>query len=140
VSEARKRVDASWQGLMEAIDDIPEERMAESGVVGDWSVKDTLAHVAVWDDIIVDLAEQIAAGGTPEREHFEVINQREAAKRAGWDLDKVWNELERSHARLLAALDRFPEYDPEFWASDTYGHYAEHAAQIRHWRADSGIA
>jgi hypothetical protein len=128
MSTPLEQVNASWQQFMQAIDGIPEERMTEPGVVGDWSVKDALAHVAYWDD--PDLPD---SGGD-----WQPINEREAANRANWSLADVRRNLEETHERLLAALRAKPDIDPEQVRGD-WEHYDEHAAEIRAWRERQGL-
>ena len=62
VEEARRRVDASWDGWLAALDGVPAERLIEPGVCGDWSVKDLIGHVAYWDDDALADVERIMKG------------------------------------------------------------------------------
>jgi hypothetical protein len=63
--------------------------------------------------------------------------------------DQVWDDLDSSYHQLLNRLEGWKEkdlFDPKrfkwmegepfvvYIAGDSYGHYAEHAAQIREWR------
>lgn len=119
----RERVDASWRALRDAVAGVPDERLLEPRAIGDWSVKDVLAHVAFWDD-------PARAGD----EDWQAANERVAAERAGWSLADVRAELASAHGRMLAALEAKTEVDPDDWE-----HYAEHAAEIRAWRERLGI-
>ena len=65
MSDAVKRVEASWAKLMDALTGLPEERMDEPGVAGDWSVKDVLGHVAYWEGRAIGAVER-ALNGEPE--------------------------------------------------------------------------
>src|SRR5918995_1413106 len=42
-------IDGAWSELLASIDGLTDEEMHRSGVVGDWSVKDILAHVTTWE-------------------------------------------------------------------------------------------
>jgi hypothetical protein len=128
MSTPLEQVNSSWQQFLAAIDGIPEERMTEPGVVGEWSVKDALAHVAYWDD--PDLPD---SGGD-----WQPINERVAAERANWSLAETRRNLEETHERMLAALRARPDIDPEQVRGD-WEHYDEHAAEIRAWRAQQGL-
>jgi DNA-binding ferritin-like protein len=80
---------AEWDAL---IAQVPEERLAEPGVEGEggkWTVKDIVAHVAIYEDW---LAQQINAGGpnTPHEVDAMTHDQRNAwifeRHRAAWML------------------------------------------------------
>ena len=132
-SEARAKVETSWQQLMETVNGIPEERLAEPGAVGVWSVKDLLGHIAYWDAVAADNAAQLARGETIEDEDWQLLNERSATERAGWPLEQIRAELERSHARVLDALDRYPELSEEHWSGETWEHYDEHVVDLNNW-------
>ena len=128
MSTPLEQVNSSWQNLTQAVDGIPDERMTEPGVVGAWSVKDTLAHVAYWDD-----------PGLPDSGgDWQPINERVEAERSGWSLTEVRQNLDETHQRMLAALRAKPEIDPEDVRSD-WEHYDEHTAEIRAWRERQGL-
>ena len=38
-----------WDELLASYDGLPAETLAEAGVVGDWSVKNLIAHVSIWE-------------------------------------------------------------------------------------------
>lgn len=129
----------SWQNLLDSDNGIPEERMGEPGVAGDWSIKDVLAHVAYWDWDELVLVERFANGEpAAEEPDYEAENQRVYAERAGWPLAEVRRELLDTHDRLVTALHNAPGYDLER-LKGSWEHYDEHAAEIRAWRERAGI-
>jgi uncharacterized damage-inducible protein DinB len=140
MAEILERVDASWQELLAAIDGIPDERMSEPGVAGDWSVKDILAHIAYWEDSLVAGLERKRTG-EPNLDggDYEPINAREHAARADWSLARVREEMQAAHQRVTAALESTPDVDPDDVGGDTWDHYNEHADSIRAWRKARGI-
>jgi uncharacterized protein (TIGR03083 family) len=127
------------------------EQMNQPGVVGVWSVKDVLAHLAYWQRYVVAILRAIACGETPilegddetERNNASAVAQYYqrslAATIADWhaareDLldqleqisDDDLNDSERfawSNGRTL--LDRI--------AGSSYDHEQEHIEQIREW-------
>jgi hypothetical protein len=136
VSTAIDRVNASWQAFIEVVDSIPADRMTDPGASGEWTVKDVLAHIAVWDDIQVGKIERMQhSGPEPDWDGFQAVNDREQAARAGWSLDQARQEMHAAHERVMAALRTVPDIDPEDVKDDTWGHYDEHAESIREWRS-----
>ena len=145
VEAISERIERSWRGLMDALAGIPEERLTEPGVVGDWSVKDLLGHVAVWDAHAVAAVRRFLAGEAPGRVNWEALNEREAAARADRSLAEQRSEMEVAHERVRSLVRDLRPSDLDLpgvrhrLAVDTYEHYDEHAAEIRAWRERVGI-
>lgn len=139
ISEIRHNVDASWQNLQHAFEGIPDDRMSEAGVCGEWSAKDLLAHIAFWDALEVDQIRARSIGAEIEPVDWQAANDKSAAERADWSLSQARQEFDNAHARLLAISAEHPGYAEEILDNDTWEHYDEHAAQIREWRQQQGI-
>lgn len=144
--------------FLEAIDDLSEERLCEPGVVGDWSVKDILHHLAMWEAEMVKLLWQASQGAKPTTIHFskQDVDQINAAwSEQGKDrpLERVMEDfiavrkqtsrrLQAFHERDLTDVQRYPWLRGhalwEWVAEDSFKHEAEHAEQILAWRARKG--
>ena len=57
-----ERIDEAWRQLFAALDDIPEDRLSDPGVIGEWSLKDLFGHLAFWDEHAVAEIERALAG------------------------------------------------------------------------------
>src|SRR5256714_14442416 len=95
------------EGLMSAIDGLSDEQMSEPSLDG-WSVKDHLAHIALWDDLRAAEVERISAGyETALRmtgKQDAAYNEMSYDLRRNLSLDQVRWEFETSRQRLLNAL------------------------------------
>jgi hypothetical protein len=137
------RIDTAWREFMAALDGIPDDRMAEGGAVGDWSLQDLFGHVAFWDEqAIVELDRALA--GQPEREiDWQAMNDAEYAARRGRTLPEQRAEMHQAHALLIERLEDISgiEAAPIDAAikGATYEHYAEHIPDIQSWRARIGL-
>ena len=142
MSDSVERVEASWAGLMDAIEGLPEARMSEPGVAWDWSIKDILGHVAYWEGRAIGTVER-ALNGEPEPEgsdsSVDTINDGVHEERSGWTVEQALDELHGTHQRFMAALRQHPAIDPDLIEGDTFEHYDEHAADIRAWRERVGV-
>ena len=145
VQETRQRIEASWGAWLTALEGIPEERLSEVGVVGTWSVKDLLGHVAVWDDHAVMACQRLLAGKPRRAVDWRAMNEREHTVRADRSAVEQLAEMEASHARLVAFVAALSPADlrtvgvrPRL-RLDTYAHYDEHAAHFRAWRKRAGL-
>jgi hypothetical protein len=137
--ELRDRTEQSWRSWVEAIEGIPEERMAEP-MVGHWSAKDLVGHVAFWEDWVIGECQRILAGEPATGEDLDPLNQRQVEERKNRSLAEQRRYRDEAHARLMAFLETIPNDEPAFpklvnvleW--ETYEHYDEHAGQVRSWR------
>ncbi len=85
--------------LLDAITTLPEALLDEKGVVGEWSIKNVLAHLTSWERVVTDfLPERIATGSRP---HILAIM---SAEEDGWNAQQV---ASREHLTPREQLDEF---------------------------------
>jgi uncharacterized damage-inducible protein DinB len=134
------------QGLLTAIHGLSDELMTEPSLDG-WSVKDHLAHLALWDDIRASEVVRISAGHDSAwrmtGEQDAAFNALGYSLRLALSLDQVRWELATSHQWLLGAI---ASATPRGLDGALYGeaglrsvHEAAHAGWIRRWRGQRGI-
>jgi hypothetical protein len=130
---------ASWGGWLATLAEVPPERMAEAGARGDWSVKDLIGHVALWDARIAGQIGQILANEPRESFDGQALNEASAAANAARSLDDLMAEMRRSHEALTAALGGLATDDLDQLklcrraAEVAATHYKEHGAAVRAW-------
>lgn len=120
------------------------------GVVGVWSLKDVVGHLAAFEWVLLDSIRLLdgSAESTPYLDAFrnDDFNDAQAAARAAHSLDDVVAEYRQAHAEAMAALEplgpeRMREVGAMPWYGDAYsfddlvvyqyyGHKREHCAQI----------
>jgi uncharacterized damage-inducible protein DinB len=131
------------QTLLAAIDGLSDETLGDPSLDG-WSVKDHLAHVALWDDIRAGEVVRISAGHasawrmTPDQE--AAYNALGYALRRDLPLDQVRWELTASGRRLIEAI---ASATPRGLDASLYGeaglrstHEAAHTGWINRWREE----
>src|SRR5947209_439082 len=134
------------QDLLAAIDGLSDVLLTDPSIDG-WSVKDHLAHIALWDDLRADEVTRISAGHDAawrmNDEQDEAYNQVGYQVRVALPLQQVRWELATSRQRLLDAI---ASATPRGLDSSLYGeaglhstHEAQHSAWIKRWRAEKGI-
>jgi uncharacterized protein (TIGR03083 family) len=148
-AETLQRIDQSWNNLMDALDGIPADAVAEPGACGEWSVKDLAGHIAFWASRAGPIAErntsapaqsdQDSDGDSGGEFDFQPINEEVAAKNADRSYDDLTRELHETHEAMVATLRALPTLDPDWVAGNTFGHYDEHAGEIREWRRQRGV-
>ncbi len=140
--------------LLRATEGVSKEEMTISPVVGHWTVKELLAHIAAWDAESLKGVKQLLAG---ERPHFldrdwDLWNAQEVERRGELSLSQVKEELEKAHHNFLAFLQGLDEEEwnrsrDQTWrrykvtvswiVKGTILHDKEHTRQISAWRKNS---
>jgi hypothetical protein len=158
-NELLKELITTREEFRQAVEDLPDEALLEAGVIGNWSIKDIMVHIMLWESELVKLLWEVQQGRKPTTIHFQDQNFDETNAR--WyqenknrPLDIVLEDFEgvrRQTIRRLEAVStgdlkdpgRFPWLkDSPLWQwvkNDTFGHESEHIEQIRAWRQKKGI-
>ena len=140
------RLELAWTAFRDSYAGLPDARLLEPSVMGDWSVKDVMAHVSTWEEEALQHLPLIARGGTPPRYAasggIDAFNARTAERKRDLSLAVIRRLLDESHRRLVELVRSAPEDqlagETRFLRRlrlDTYGHYRLHADAIREWRA-----
>lgn len=145
--------------FLEAIEGLSEEELQEPGVMDDWSVKDVIYHLTLWEAELVKLLWQALRGQQPTTVHFsgkstDEINATWASKSKDRSLERVMEDFLGVRSQTTRRVRSFSEKDlsdPKRFAwqqdyplwtwveSDSFKHEAEHAVQILEWRANRGF-
>ena len=145
VERLLRRLESAWAALEASYSGLPDARLTEPGVMGDWSVKDILAHVTTWEEEALKHLPLIIEGGRPPRYvtygGIDAFNARMTEQKRGLSLTEVRRQLVETHRRLVdfvrsTSADQFTG-ETRFRRRlrlDTYSHYPQHAEAIRRWR------
>ena len=132
--------------LLAAIEGLSDEAMTEPSLDG-WSVKDHLAHLAVWDEIRAGEVTRISAGHDSA---WRMTQDQDVAYNAltydlwrALSLDQVKWELSASRQNLLDAIASATArgLDASFYgeAGLRSSHETAHVGWIRRWRSNSRV-
>lgn len=148
-SDAIAALEAVRRETLDAIDGVPEEKMAVAAF-GTWSIKDVLCHLTSWEQLAVADLQRVSRGHVPQLATFrgEDVDDWNAClmrSRNLFPLPQVMFELEDSRRHLLAALNEMP--DGLFASgqmvrmlSDGLVHGEQgHVADIRAWRQQQEV-
>src|SRR5256885_3031367 len=142
------------------IDTLGESEMVRPALDGGWSIKDTLAHITVWEQRFIGASKAVARGEEPDwpegggtQELTDQMNQRDFEASRDRALDDVVCGSRSSHAQMRRFVDRLNDDDltnPDRWpwtrghpliafvSSNADEHYREHAGAIEAWWAGQG--
>jgi len=148
----RELLDANQKGRAEleaALDGLTPGQMTLPGASGEWSVKDILGHIAMWESRLVTTLYAIERDATPKMFHtpaeVDQANAESYAEQRDRPLERALSDFHAVHAQLLKRLERVKESDltdpqrfrwmegeplEKLVASDTFVHYAEHRPAI----------
>ena len=157
-SELLTQLEEGRERFLNTLEGLPQDQWIIPGVVGEWSIKDILAHLSRWEAELVKLLWQARQGQRPTTLHFTQADVDETNQL--WFIDSRTRSLERIledfHAvrnQTLLRVEAFSDKeltDPkkyswlasralwEWIAGDSFEHEAEHAAQILEYRKKLG--
>lgn len=135
-----EEIDQAWRELLEALDQVPPERMEEPGVVGSWSVKDLCGHITTWEEEVVENIQRFLEHRRM-RQYRDVdsFNARAVEAKRPQSLDTIMAAFYQNHGEMMDFLRGLQDTLFALRAiqqrirSDTYQHYREHAQDLRHW-------
>ena len=137
--------------LIGTLEGVPENTWDTPGVCGVWSVKDILAHLASYEQMLCDVLTSISDANAPTTtlQHLltsEKFNDEQVERRRNQSPAEIRAEYEAAHAKNMELIQQIPieqrrqpgilswygaDYDLEdFIVYSFYGHKREHAAQI----------
>lgn len=115
---------AGRTALLSLADLIPPEERAARPIVGAWTLKDALGHVADWEWLSLATARQMAAGKLPAVAYptdVDAWNQVHVAARRDQPWETIWADLMAARQALTAFLEEASEAALNRPAPDRWG-------------------
>ncbi len=136
--------------------ELSDELMTQPGVIGEWSLKDIVAHIVLHEQRMLAWMAERLRGEMPlapqpyamPDEELDQLNEQIFQENRHRALPDILNDLDKTHAEALAFVAVVAEQDlidehrfhlqggGPLWeaiAANTCNHYAEHAQDIRRW-------
>lgn len=137
--EMLQQASRSWLDLKRTIDRIPEQAMQSKNTVGTWSGCDLLVHLANWEEVAIDVIEEIEAGGDeswPEAD-ADQVNAELLEPYRDCTLAEALEYLETTHFALMDVAEGALRIAPSVVLGVTAEHYAQHTSDLQSL-ADAG--
>jgi hypothetical protein len=146
-----RQLDKAWVAFTGSYLGLSDAQLVAGGVVGDWSVRDVIAHVTTWEEEALKHLPLILKGGRAPRYSvsyggINAFNRLMTERKEGLSISEVLREQEETHRRLVGFVLGAPEElfvrETRFRRRlrlDTYSHYPKHTEAIRKWRAVRGL-
>ena len=114
--EIVKALEDTRKEFLAAIEGLSDQQLQEPGVNGDWSVKDLLYHISLWEAELVTLLWQATAGQTPTtvhftQAHFDETNALWYAQGMSRPLEAIREDFNGVRRQTIRRLNDFSEKD-----------------------------
>lgn len=158
--ELRSALETTRAALLDAIEGLTPEQLLLPKAVGEWSVRDILQHLSLWEAELVRLMVHLDQGRKPVGQSFvpnpdfDSLNARWHAETKDRPLERVLEDFHGVRRQTLRWVAEFSDDDltrrrPETWlhgnplsrwiAEYSFEHEAEHTDAIRAWRSATGV-
>ncbi len=145
-SQFLEKIAHSWDEFTASFAGLSDSQLLQPGVSGNWSIRDILAHVSIWEEESLKYLPEILLGKQPPRYStqyggIDEFNALMTLQRQDWSLAKVHQHMLDTHSRLMAYLATVP--DDQFATEtrfrrrlgwDSTRHYPNHTQAILEWR------
>lgn len=153
--QAVRRMERSRAASLRFFQRLPERSILEPRTQGQWSVKDTFAHIVAWEEEGARRLELIRRGRGDHIHFFDDMaeadrfNARVVRRARSWSWAELLRRGVRVRASLVRALLRLPpaalddpshRYPATAWLPEfAWTHEADHLARIRAWWRRRGV-
>src|SRR5215211_2321084 len=139
--EILARIDETWREWLAAVEAVPADRREEPGVCGYWSLKDLVAHIALWESVVPEHIQRWEQGFPMADHDVDAMNAEIVAENRGRSFRLVRVDMHRAHqSALVAIMGMERELDDDVRdriSCETWDHYPQHTGQIRAWLAST---
>lgn len=136
-----KRIQSKYERILHLYQGVPLAALWEPVMPDEWSVKDTVAHLAAWVwrcAFLLGQSREINGllRTTPDR---AALNEEFYQERNSWDWTRVEIDFRRAHWTLFDTIRTLPAdrlSDPivqKTIARETWEHYDEHLPDLENW-------
>lgn len=134
--------------LLNSMERVPPSERTTGGLIGWWSAREAMAHLAIFESGLVQLLESFLGGPFPEllSNMDSSKNDELVAQKEGKSFNDLLDEYHAAHTRVMELIEKFspeklrevgtiPWYGAEYSLDDFivytfYGHKREHAARF----------
>ncbi len=153
-TETLSALENSREQLLRAIEGLSQEEMTRPGMLGEWSIKDILAHISRWEAELIRILFQLQQGGAPKvpdytAADFDRLNAQFVSESQARTLQQIKDDFLSVRKQTIKRVEQTPEKDltspgrypslggsslAQVIAAYTFEHDREHSAQIQAWR------
>ena len=141
--------------FLAVMEGISDDDIATARVIEEWTIKDLMGHIAMWQQVAVKFVNEYLQDGLPKSLGLKddaavnAYNERGWQSRRALPLAHVRAEFDAAFRDLVAAVEKLGDVQlsaplPAPWeqgttlerliAINSYEHDSEHTAQIQKWK------
>lgn len=121
--EILRDIQQAWVELRNALRNLTEHEIVETGGWGRYSFKDLLIHIATWERILLQRIQALEEGREPPViEDIDSFSEEAIQRHQHLALREAWDRFFKTHEELVEVLERTPVLTRELVAPDTYEH------------------
>jgi hypothetical protein len=136
-----EKIEGSYGQFVRLYRSVPVTKLIEPALLNGWSVKDTLAHIAVWEWRCASLLNESHHTDLPLKAMPDVdaLNSEAYQERQEWSWAEVESDFRQAHQTLLEAIRALPprrlnsKVIQRTIAEETWEHYQEHLPELERW-------
>ncbi len=152
-SDLLEALETSHETMLTLIEGAPIEVLIQPGAAGEWSVKDLLSHLLIWEAETIKLLYIAHLQRKPDTAHFKTISDDEQnkiwyAQFKDRPYERVWNDYAAIRDQTIERISEISDADLNnstrypWLKGDTLSqliesfilqHEAEHTASVRNW-------
>jgi hypothetical protein len=152
-SDLLEALETSHEKVLTLIEGVPVEVLTQPGATGEWSVKDLLSHLLIWEAETIKLLYQAHLHRKPDTAHFKTISDDEQnkiwlAQFKDRPYERVWNDYATIRDQTIERLNEISDANlnnstlypwlkggtlAELIQSFILQHEAEHTETIQKW-------
>ncbi|HWR66636.1 MAG TPA: ClbS/DfsB family four-helix bundle protein [Bellilinea sp.] len=152
-SDLLEALETSHENILTLIEGVPVEVLTQPGATGEWSVKDLLSHLLIWEAETIKLLYQAHLHRKPDTAHFKTISDDEQnkiwlAQFKDRPYERVWNDYATIRDQTIERLSEISDANlnnstfypwlkggtlAELIQSFILQHEAEHTQTIQNW-------
>ena len=142
ITQTLELVKEEWQRFLNVARLFLKKEQTTINLIGAWSIKDLLGHIATWDRETLLNMERFPKGekGT-QYGAIDDWNKAASDLKVGFSLEQAWEDLESCHQKLIDYFKALPQellesrrYSQQQILEETISHYREHREGVERWR------
>jgi hypothetical protein len=140
VTEVLEKANAALNALLSVIEDMPADSLTSPKTIGEWSVKDILAHITVWEEETAKAFVIWKIGVEPDWSHIKNLDEYNNAtvkERRKQSLAKVVDQLKLVHNGVMDNVKSMSDADlkkrggvPKWLVTQITIHINEHTEKV----------
>jgi len=144
ITEIVEKANKSINELFEAIADILPQDLAAAKSIGNWSVKDILNHLTIWEEEAAKAFEIWKVGIEPDWSHIDDLDQfnnKTVKERRKNNLTKIKSQLQLIHNGVIENMKSISDEEyakrggaPKWLATLITAHISEHTSRILEYK------